>query len=77
MVAKQPDIWKLLEDASLEHIRFCNEEIGFWGRQSRITKDRIKKFLFSQYVEDYKQEIEDLYDEINERREFKKQASGV
>lgn len=70
-------LFEALEAEDIDSIQFCNEEIAFWSRASRSEKDKIKKYLYGENINDYKLKVEDLHHDIIERRELRKEFSRV
>lgn len=70
-------LFDALEAESLENLRWYSEEIAFWLRAARQEKDKIKKYLYGENVNDFKDKIEEIHHAIIRRRELKTEFSRI
>jgi hypothetical protein len=70
-------LFDALEAEDLDTLRYCSEEIALWLKVSRKEKDKIKKYLYGENVNIFKDKIEEIYHAIIERRELRQEFSRV
>ncbi len=70
-------LFDALEAEDIDSIRYYSEEMAFWARLGRNTKDRVRKYLYELNVTDCKENIEECHNDIIERRELRKEFSRV